>query len=133
MKMKMVKGCIALALSFSLAAGDTVPLLAAEIQQTEQPVEAEADTEETLFTSDYSSADAQQDVAEAAVDTADDTENLTGAGGRTVDYYSLQSDGGNWTGTRYYKPDGEMAKDVFFFDGSYTYYLRAMVRRCATA
>ena len=52
---------------------------------------------------------------EVAADTAD--------GGRTVDYYSLPANGGTWDGSHYIKPDGSMATDVFFFDGTYTYYL----------
>ena len=53
---------------------------------------------------------------EVAADTAD--------GGRTVDYYSLPADGGIWDGSHYIKSDGSMATDVFFFDGTYTYYLQ---------
>ena len=52
---------------------------------------------------------------EVAADTAD--------GGRTVDYYSLPANGGTWDGSHYNKADGSMATDVFFFDGTYTYYL----------
>lgn len=32
-------------------------------------------------------------------------------------------DGGTWDGTYYYTPDGEMAKNCFFCDGTYTYFL----------
>ena len=46
------------------------------------------------------------------------------AGGRTVDYYSLPANGGTWDGSHYIKTDGSMATDVFFFDGTYTYYLQ---------
>ena len=53
---------------------------------------------------------------EVAADTAD--------GGRTVDYYSLPANGGTWDGSHYIKTDGSMATDVFFFDGTYTYYLQ---------
>ncbi len=48
----------------------------------------------------------------------------TATGGRTVDYYSLPADGGNWDGSHYTKADGTLATDVFFFDGTYTYYLQ---------
>ncbi len=44
---------------------------------------------------------------------------------RTVPYYSLSVDGGTWDGSHYTKKDGTIAKDVFFFDGSNTYYLQA--------
>ncbi len=43
----------------------------------------------------------------------------------TVPYYNLSKDGGTWDGSHYTKKDGTIAKDVFFFDGSNTYYLQA--------
>ncbi|WP_075718794.1 leucine-rich repeat domain-containing protein [Roseburia sp. 499] len=45
--------------------------------------------------------------------------------GRTVPYYSLSENGGTWDGTHYTKTDGTVATDIFFFDGSSTYYLQA--------
>lgn len=56
---------------------------------------------------------------------AEETETATAEGGRTVPYYSLSKDGGNWDGSHYTKADGTLATDVFFFDGTYTYYLQA--------
>ena len=56
---------------------------------------------------------------------AEETETATAEGGRTVPYYSLSKDGGNWDGSHYTKADGALATDVFFFDGKYTYYLQA--------
>ena len=44
--------------------------------------------------------------------------------GRTVPHYTWQTDGGNWDGTHYYFKDGTMATDIFFCDGTYTYYLQ---------
>ena len=42
----------------------------------------------------------------------------------TKNYYSLSADGGTFDGTHYVLND-EIIKNVFFFDGSYTYYLQA--------
>lgn len=44
--------------------------------------------------------------------------------GRTVPHYTLQDNGGDWNGT-YYTMNGQVQKDVFFCDGTYTYYLQA--------
>lgn len=42
----------------------------------------------------------------------------------TKNYYSLSANGGTFDGTHYVLND-EIIKNVFFFDGSYTYYLQA--------
>ena len=55
---------------------------------------------------------------------AEETETAAAEGGRTVPYYSLSKDGGSWDGSHYTKADGTLATDVFFFDGTYTYYLQ---------
>ena len=56
MRMKKVRRCLALALSVGLIFADVAPAGAAEIQQTEQAVEAEElstdDTDDMLFTTD---------------------------------------------------------------------------------
>lgn len=145
MRMKKVRRCLALALSVGLIFADVAPAGAAEVRQTEQASEADElsddETEDMLFTSDYQEEDEQKaaggstetdsdvweesagsEEAQAAV-TTDEADELLGTGGRTVGYYSLPADGGSWTGTRYYKKDGSIARDVFFFDGTYTYYL----------
>ena len=46
------------------------------------------------------------------------------ATGRTVPHYTLQINGGDWDGT-HYTMNGQVQKDVFFCDGTYTYYLQA--------
>ena len=56
---------------------------------------------------------------------AEETETAAAEGGRTVPFYSLVKDGGTWDGSHYTKTDGTLATDVFFFDGTYTYYLQA--------
>ena len=63
--------------------------------------------------------------AEPAPVHAEETETATAEGGRTVPFYSLVKDGGTWDGSHYTKTDGTLATDVFFFDGTYTYYLQA--------
>ena len=145
MRMKKVRRCLALALSVGLIFADVAPAGAAEVRQAEQASEAdelsEDETEDMLFTSDYQDEDEQKETGGStetdsavwegsvgseeaqAVVTTDETSELLGTGGRTVGYYSLPADGGSWTGTRYYKKDGSIARDVFFFDGTYTYYL----------
>ena len=60
---------------------------------------------------------------EAVLESSESDSSMLAAGGRTVDYYSLPADGGNWDGSHYTKADGTLATDVFFFDGTYTYYL----------
>ena len=60
---------------------------------------------------------------EAVLEGGEGDSSTPADGGRTVDYYSLPADGGTWDGSHYIKPDGSMATDVFFFDGTYTYYL----------
>ena len=51
--------------------------------------------------------------------------SLLSSAGRTVPHCTLNTAAGEtWDGT-YYKVNGEVQKDVFFFDGTYTYYLQA--------
>ena len=51
--------------------------------------------------------------------------SLPSSAGRTVPHCTLNTAAGEtWDGT-YYKVNGEVKKDVFFFDGAYTYYLQA--------
>ena len=70
-------------------------------------------------------ADTTDESAVSEVQTEEDTKTITAEGGRRVPYYSLVKDGGTWDGSHYTKTDGTVAKDVFFFDGTYTYYLQA--------
>lgn len=44
--------------------------------------------------------------------------------GRDVPYYNLEKDGGTWNNVTYTTPDGVVARDCFFCDGTYTYYLQ---------
>lgn len=43
---------------------------------------------------------------------------------REVPHYDISKIGGTWDGTYYYLPDGELATECFFCDGTYTYYLQ---------
>lgn len=46
-------------------------------------------------------------------------------GGREVPHYDIREMGGTWDNVNYILPDGTVAKDVFFCDGEFTYYLMA--------
>ena len=70
-------------------------------------------------------ADTTDEGVVSEMQTEEDTKTATAEGGRRVPYYSLVKDGGTWDGSNYTKTDGTVAKDVFFFDGTYTYYLQA--------
>ena len=43
----------------------------------------------------------------------------------TSKYYNVTTNGGSWDGTHYYLPSGQMVRNSFFSDGTYTYYLQA--------
>lgn len=43
----------------------------------------------------------------------------------TSKYYNVTTNGGTWNGTYYYLPSGQMVRNSFFSDGTYTYYLQA--------
>ena len=60
---------------------------------------------------------------EAVLEGGEGDSSTPAAGGRIVDHLNLPAEGGTWDGRHYIKADGTMATDVFFFDGTYTYYL----------
>lgn len=43
---------------------------------------------------------------------------------REVEHIDITADGGKWDKMHYYRDNGDMVRDVFFFDGEYTYYLQ---------
>ena len=43
----------------------------------------------------------------------------------TSKYYNVTTNGGSWDGTHYYLLSGQMVRNSFFSDGTYTYYLQA--------
>ena len=43
----------------------------------------------------------------------------------TAKYYNINTNGGTWDGTHYYLASGQMVRNSFFSDGTYTYYLQA--------
>ncbi len=43
----------------------------------------------------------------------------------TSKYYNVTTNGGSWDGTHYYLPSGQMVRNSFFSEGTYTYYLQA--------
>ena len=53
---------------------------------------------------------------------AEDTQTV---GAREATRYDLQNNGDSWDNAHYYLADGTLAKDCFFSDGVYTYYLQS--------
>lgn len=97
-----------------------------EIAEAETETVAEESTEVTEEPSVESETEAivsEEAETEAVLESNESDSSMLAAGGRTVDYYSLSAEGGTWDGRHYIKADGTMATDVFFFDGTYTYYL----------
>ena len=43
----------------------------------------------------------------------------------TAKYYNINTNSGTWDGTHYYLANGQMVRNSFFSDGTYTYYLQA--------
>ena len=43
----------------------------------------------------------------------------------TSKYFNINTNGGTWDGTHYYLSSGQMVRNSFFSDGTYTYYLQA--------
>ena len=43
----------------------------------------------------------------------------------TAKYYNINTNSGTWDGTHYYLASGQMVRNSFFSDGTYTYYLQA--------
>ncbi|MCF2640954.1 MAG: SGNH/GDSL hydrolase family protein [Lachnospiraceae bacterium] len=80
----------------------------------------------TIFAENVSATDTEtvtEENTESIVPEENEAETTESAG-RTVPHYTLSNDGDQWTGTYYYLPDGTMATDAFFCDGTYTYYLQ---------
>ncbi|MBE5946878.1 MAG: hypothetical protein E7259_08070 [Lachnospiraceae bacterium] len=60
----------------------------------------------------------------AFVKEYDKKENTINDVARDVPHYNINTHGGTWDGTYYYLPDGQLATECFFCDGTYTYYLQ---------
>ena len=130
MRRKTVKNLVTTAMVTALVLGGSTMVYAEELPvevETEAAMDeiAEAETEtvveEAIEVTEEPSVESE---TEAVLESNESDSSMLAAGGRTVDYYSLPADGGNWDGSHYTKADGTLATDVFFFDGMYTYYLQ---------
>ncbi len=141
MRRKTVKNLVTTAMVTAFVLGGSTMVVYAEELPVEVETEAaldeiaEAETEtvveETTEVTEEPSAESETEAivseeseTEAVLESNESDSSMLAAGGRTVDYYSLSADGGNWDGSNYTKADGTLATDVFFFDGTYTYYLQ---------
>ena len=140
MRRKTVKNLVTTAMVTALVLGGSTVVYAEELPvevETEAALDeiAEAETEtvmeEVTEVTEESSVEpeietvvSEEAETEAVLEKNESDSSMLAAGGRTVDYYSLPADGGNWDGSNYTKADGTLATDVFFFDGTYTYYLQ---------
>ena len=129
MRRKTVKNLVTTAMVTALVLGGSTMVYAEEFPvevETEVALDeiAEAETETVVEeTTEVTEEPSIESETEAILESNESDSSMLAAGGRTVDYYSLPADGGTWDGSHYIKPDGSMATDVFFFDGTYTYYL----------
>ena len=136
MRRKTVKNLVTTAMVTALVLGGSTMVYAEELPveiETEEALDEIAEAETETATEEVTEEATTEPETEAIVSEEPETEavleNNEGdsstpvAGGRTVDYYSLLANGGTWDGRHYIKADGTMATDVFFFDGTYTYYL----------
>ena len=136
MRRKTVKNLVTTAMVTALVLGGSTMFYAEELPveiETEEALDEIAEAETETATEEVTEEATTEPETEAIVSEEPETEavleNNEGdsstpvAGGRTVDYYSLLANGGTWDGRHYIKADGTMATDVFFFDGTYTYYL----------
>ena len=136
MRRKTVKNLVTTAMVTALVLGGSTMVYAEELPvevETEAALDEIAEAETETATEEVTEEATTEPETEAIVSEEPETEavlegsegdsSTPAAGGRTVDYYSLLANGGTWDGRHYIKADGTMAADVFFFDGTYTYYL----------
>ncbi len=118
-----LKKCLAALLTVAIIGGSfSNPVQAANVEvkpeestQEEAKVKPGSEPDEAPVNVEYSDDDSEVFVEEYV-----DVE-----GGRTVPHYTLnRANGDTWNYT-YYKRNGKIMKDCFFFDGSYTYYLQS--------
>ncbi|CDF43236.1 lysozyme [Roseburia sp. CAG:182] len=139
MRRKTVKNLVTTAMVTALVLGGSTMVYAEEFPaeiETEAALdgiaeaETETATEEVTEAAEEATTEPETEAivsekpeTEAVLEGSEGDSSTPVAGGRTVDYYSLLANGGTWDGSHYNKADGSMATDVFFFDGTYTYYL----------
>ena len=139
MRRKTVKNLVTTAMVTALVLGGSTMVYAEEFPaeiETEAALDGIAEAETETATEEVTEAVeeattepeteaivSEKPETEAVLEGSEGDSSTPVAGGRTVDYYSLLANGGTWDGSHYNKADGSMATDVFFFDGTYTYYL----------
>ena len=136
MRRKTVKNLVTTAMVTALVLGGSTMVYAEEfpveveteaaldeITEAETEAATEEVTEEATTEPETEAIVSEEPETEAVLENNEGDSSTPVAGGRTVDYYSLLANGGTWDGRHYIKADGTMATDVFFFDGTYTYYL----------
>ena len=139
MRRKTVKNLVTTAMVTALVLGGSTMVYAEELPveiETEEALdeiaeaETETATEEVTEAAEEATTEPETEAivsekpeTEAVLEGSEGDSSTPVVGGRTVDYYSLLANGGTWDGSHYNKADGSMATDVFFFDGTYTYYL----------
>ena len=125
MRRKTIKNLVTTAMVTALALGGSTMVYAEEQTvepETEAIVSEESEPEAALDSATWIQVTGNNSNS-GVLGGGGSSSSTPAAGGRTVDYFSLPADGGTWDGSHYIKPDGSMATDVFFFDGTYTYYL----------
>lgn len=136
MRRKTVKNLVTTAMVTALVLGGSTMVYAEEFPaeiETEAALDEIAEAETETATEEVTEEATTEPETEAIVSEEPETETVLegsegdsstpAAGGRIVDHLSLSAEGGTWDGRHYIKADGTMATDVFFFDGTYTYYL----------
>ena len=139
MRRKTVKNLVTTAMVTALVLGGSTMIYAEELPveiETEEALdeiaeaETETATEEVTEAAEEATTEPETEAivseepeTEAVLEGSEGDSSTPAAGGRIVDHLSLPAEGGTWDGRHYIKADGTMATDVFFFDGTYTYYL----------
>ena len=137
MRRKTVKNLVTTAMVTALVLGGSTMVYAEElpveveteaaldeIAETETVAEEATEvTEEPSVEPETEAIVSEEPETETVLEGSEGDSSTPAAGGRIVDHLSLSAEGGTWDGRHYIKADGTMATDVFFFDGTYTYYL----------
>ena len=140
LKKRTIKKMIVFMTSLFLLAGNNMSVMAAEsdnvleyeqlsteevsteLLENSNNAESDLDALEEKNEQEIQTQTAEETAQEVPETEQDVTVSEVYGSGRTVSYYSLIKDGGHWDGTRYYR-DNILMTDVFFYDGTYTYYL----------
>ena len=136
MRRKTVKNLVTTAMVTALVLGGSTMVYAEEfsveveteaaldeIAEAETETATEEVTEEATTEPETEAIVSEEPETEAVLEGSEGDSSTPAVEGRIVDHLSLPAEGGTWDGRHYIKADGTMATDVFFFDGTYTYYL----------